>query len=106
MTLFLDNDVPESIVPSLLHLGHEVIRVRDVMPADTPDDKVFTEAARRQLVLVTCNRDDFIPLASLQVHSGLIVLVRRRNRIGEAAALIRLIELAGDEGLAGNINFA
>lgn len=43
MTLFLDNDVPESIVPALLHLGHEVIR---------------------------------------------------------------LIELAGDEGLADNINFA
>lgn len=106
MTLFLDNDVPESIVPATLHLGHEVIRVRDVMSADAPDEVVFAEAARRQLVLVTCNRDDFLPLASRQPHSGLIVLVRRRSRIAEAAALIRLIEQAGEAGLMANINFA
>lgn len=49
MTFFLDNDVPETIVPALLHLGHEVIRVRDVMPPDTPDEIVFGEAARRKL---------------------------------------------------------
>lgn len=88
MTLFLDNDVPESVVPGLLHLGHEVIRVRDVMQPDTPDAVVFAEAVRRKLVLVTCNRDDFLQLAATQpLHAGLNVRVRRRNRIAEAAAL-------------------
>ncbi len=104
--MFLDNDVPESVVPSLRHLGHDVIRVRDVMQPDSPDTEVFAEAVRRKRVLVTCNRDDFLPLATTQPHTGLIVLVRRRSRIAEAAALIRLIEQAGEQGLHTNINFA
>jgi len=58
------------------------------------------------LVVITCNRDDFIPLASSRAHSGLLILIRRRSRILERAKLLRLLESAGQSGLAGNINFA
>jgi hypothetical protein len=56
--------------------------------------------------LVTCNRDDFIELAQRQPHHGIIVIVRRRTRAAERAALFRLLERAGESGLKGNINFA
>ena len=45
-------------------------------------------------------------LAQSQPHHGLIVLFRRKSRAAERAALIRLLEKAGEQGLAQNINFA
>jgi hypothetical protein len=56
--------------------------------------------------LVTCNRDDFISLGSQRPHSGIIIVVRRRSRAPERAALLALIERATEAGLPGNINFA
>ena len=52
------------------------------------------------------HRDDFIVLATQQTHHGIIVIVRRRTRALERAALFRLLERAGEAGLTGNINFA
>ena len=66
----------------------------------------WTYAAANRLLLITCNRDDFIPLARSRTHFGLIVLIRRRSRIVECANLLRLLNSAGESGLAGNINFA
>lgn len=54
----------------------------------------------------TCNRDDFLAIAQKVAHAGLIVLIRRRTRVQERAALVRLLDGAGDAGLRGNINFA
>jgi hypothetical protein len=56
--------------------------------------------------LLTCNRDDFIQVATRQAHHGIIVIVRRRTRAAERAALLRLLERAGEAGLMSNINFA
>lgn len=39
-------------------------------------------------------------------HVRIVVIVRRRTRVAEKAALFRLIEQAGEVGLANNINFA
>ena len=58
------------------------------------------------LLLVTCNRDDFLALASEQPGAGLIVLIRRRTRQAECAHLLALLTRAGEDGLHGNINFA
>jgi len=55
---------------------------------------------------VTCNRDDFIDLARRQPHHGIVILVRRKTRAAERAALFRLLERAGASGLENNINFA
>jgi hypothetical protein len=35
-----------------------------------------------------------------------VIVIRRRSRAAERAALLRLVEGAGPEGLRGNINFA
>jgi hypothetical protein len=36
----------------------------------------------------------------------MIILIRRKSRAQERAALIRLLDKAGESGLRGNINFA
>jgi predicted nuclease of predicted toxin-antitoxin system len=102
----LDNDVPDVVARVLVQAGHDVLLLRSVMPERSSDPVVFDHAVANGLLLITCNRDDFIPLARARTHSGLIVLIRRRSRIAECANLLRLLDSAGESGLTGNINFA
>jgi predicted nuclease of predicted toxin-antitoxin system len=102
----LDHDVPEDLTYLLRELGHDVVRLRDVLESESADSLVLQFAHEHSCVLVTCNRDDFIELAQDQPHHGIVVIIRRRTRAAERAALFRLLERAGETGLQGNINFA
>ena len=106
MRFLLDHDVPDTIAGVLARAGHEVNLLRNVLPVDTKDFQVLALASQRDLVLVTCNRDDFLKLASKQPHAGIIIIVRRRTRAAECAAVLRLLRAAGDSGILGSINFA
>ena len=106
MRFLLDHDVPERIADMLRQAGHSVLILREVLPKDTVDKDVLRYAHEHEIILITCNRDDFLSLCRHHNHSGVIVLIRRRSRIAECAALLRLIERAGVTGLTGNINFA
>lgn len=106
MRFVLDQDVPAEIGRVLAQAGHEVVFVGNVLSATAPDKEVFAYAAEHDLVLITCNRDDFIPLARTRRHAGLIVVIRRNTRIMECAKVLRLLSAAGENGIAGNINFA
>ena len=106
MKFLLDHDVPEDLTYLLEELGHEFLRLRDVLPHEAEDSLVVQFAHGQGCLLITCNRDDFIELAAKQPHRGIIVIVRRRTRAAERAALLRLLEGAGETGLEGNINFA
>ena len=81
MLFLLENDVPEVVARVLMEVGHDVLLLRNVLPKRSPDTAVLDYAAANGLLLITCNRDDFIPLARARTHSGLIVLIRRRSRI-------------------------
>jgi len=85
MTFLLDHDVPAEIDRILVHAGHQVTRLTEVLPATSADAKVLQFAMAQQLILVTCNRDDFLHLARLGSHAGIIILIRRRTRIMECA---------------------
>jgi predicted nuclease of predicted toxin-antitoxin system len=102
----LDQDVPEDLSYLLRELGHEVSPLRDVMSADAPDLAVLQFASDNQAVLLTCNRDDFVQLSDHHPHYGIIIVIRRRTRAAERAALFRLLERAGESGLLHNVNFA
>jgi len=102
----LDNDVPDTVGRVLAEAGYEVSLLRDVIAPRSSDSAVLDYAVAHELMLITCNRDDFIPLARERTHAGLIVLIRRRSRITECANLLRLVGSATESGLAGNINFA
>ena len=106
MRFLLDHDVPDDIQFSLDALGHEVLKLRSLLPVTAPDADVLRLATERGCVLITCNRDDFLALAAQIYHGGLVVLIRRRSRAHERAALVRLLDQAGESGLRGNINFA
>jgi predicted nuclease of predicted toxin-antitoxin system len=106
MTFFLDNDVPDDLTYSLRTLGHEVVLLRDVLPVTAEDDTVLKYAAERGYVVITCNRDDFVAEAQNVTHAGIILVFRRKTRTAERAALINLLDRAGEAGITGNINFA
>lgn len=52
-----DNCVPDSIGNYLRRRGHDVARVRDVMPADSPDPVVAEAAMQSGRVLISWDRD-------------------------------------------------
>lgn len=106
MKFLLDHDVPELVAEVLDRHRYEVVRLRNVMPMDTTDCDVLAYADENKLIVVTCNRDDFLGLARSLPFTGLIILIRRESRNAEGTALLRLIERAGETGLLGNINFA
>lgn len=106
MIFFFDHDVPEDAAFALEAMGHQVVRLRQVLPTTTTDDEVFRYANENDYILVTCNRDDFLSLIGETPFSGLIVLVRRPRRALERAALVQLIERVGEAGLRGAIHFA
>lgn len=106
MKFLLDHDVPEDLSYLLEQLGHEVTLLREAFPENASDEAVLLLAYERDCVLLTCNRDDFLNLATRKPHHGIVVVIRRRTRAAERAALFRLLERAGDAGLRNNINFA
>jgi predicted nuclease of predicted toxin-antitoxin system len=106
VTFFFDHDVADEVAQMLRYWEHDVILLRQVLPVTAKDSDVFAYACDHGVLMVTCNRDDFLELTAGRKHPGLIILIRRRTHQAEAAHLLRLIENAGEEGLRGNINFA
>jgi len=68
---FLDHDVPAEVARVLRQEGHEVIELREVLSVLATDSAVFDYARENQLLLITCNRDDFLPLASGSSNPGI-----------------------------------
>jgi predicted nuclease of predicted toxin-antitoxin system len=83
-----------------------VTKLREVSAVTATDEDVLRLAAEKDCLLITCNRDDFLNAAATIQHLGIIIMVRRRSRALERAALIRLLDTAGETGLCRNINFA
>ena len=106
MTFLFDDDVPDDLSHLLKHVGHRVTFLREVLPRDTPDAAVLDHAVQHGFILLASSRDDFVTLGSEPPHHGIVIVIRRRSRAQERAALLRLLERATETGLANNINFA
>lgn len=106
MKFLLDHDVPDDLSYLLDQLGHDVTLLRRALPGDSLDEAVLQFAYERGCVLLTCNRGDFLQLATAKPHHGIVIVIRRRTRADERAALFRLLERAGESGLRNNVNFA
>ena len=57
ISFLTDNDVPDSVGDMLRTLGHDVVRVRDVMAADATDPVVAAAAIQASRILVSWDRD-------------------------------------------------
>ncbi len=106
MKFLFDHDVPDDLAFCLEALGHEVVKLRQLRPSTATDEEVLRFASQQGCILVTCNRDDFLRVAQQISHSGIIILIRRKSRAAERAAVLRLLDSAGEQGLRGNVNFA
>lgn len=104
MKFLLDHDVPEDLRYLLEQLGHEVVLLRLALREDESDEAVLQFAYQQECLLLTCNRDDF--LVAREPHHGIVIVIRRRTRAAERAALLRLLDSAGESGLRNNITFA
>jgi hypothetical protein len=103
---FLDNDVPDQVGWVLRRESHSVLRLREVMPRWTADAEALFYCLENQLILITCNRKDYLDLCASRDHYGVIIVNRRERRSSEAAAVLKLVRRAGESGLVRNINFA
>lgn len=106
MKFLLDQDVPDDLSYLLQQLGHDVTLLRKALPGNSSDEAVLQFAHQHGCLLLTCNRDDFLHLATTTPHHGIVIVIRRRTRAEERAALFRLLERAGETGLRNNVNFA
>jgi len=106
MTFLLDHDTPDDIAYSLLALGHQAVHVREALSPHASDEQILGHAHTHGWVVITCNRDDYLALVKSHRHAGVILLIRRRTRVAERAALVQLLDKAGDSGIANNVNFA
>lgn len=107
MKFLCDHDVATDVARVLRTRGYEVIELREVLPPDTPDEAVWAHARAHGLILITCNRADFLALAQgTETYPGLILLFRRKTHQAEAGHLLTLLKNAGEQGLTNNINFA
>ena len=86
MKFLLDHDVPDDLSYLLEQLGHEVMLLRKALPGDASDEAVLQLAHERDCILLTCNRGDFLNLASTKLHHGVIIVVRPRIRGDERVA--------------------
>jgi predicted nuclease of predicted toxin-antitoxin system len=102
----MDEDVPIEAARCLRQAAHEVLLVADALGIRTDDADVWRHAVQTQFIVVTCNRQDFLPLAGTEPATGLIILIRRRTRQAECSHLLQLVASAGETGLKCNINFA
>ena len=107
MNFLLDHDVPADLAVALRTVGHEAIRSIEVLPPNASDAEVWAHGCAHELIVITCNRDDYLALArTSDTYPGLIIVNRRRTRQAEASHVLTLLKKAGEQGLANNINFA
>ena len=106
MTFFLDQDVSDDLAHWFRHRGLSVTCLREVLPTTTTDSDAWQWARAHSAVFVSCNRNDVLALQLEGEHPGIVILVRRRTRQAEIAAMQKLLAGAGEQGLANNINFA
>jgi predicted nuclease of predicted toxin-antitoxin system len=106
VNFLLDHDVPVELGRMLRLKGHHVEVLKEVLDRTTEDLKVLRYACQRELVVITCNRGDFLRLAATESHAGIMILVRRKSRVAECARLLRLLERAEESGITQNVNFA
>ncbi len=61
LRFFADHCIPNSVIKGLLDGGHEVLRLRDYIPIESPDPIVIATAQELDSILISLN-GDFTPL--------------------------------------------
>lgn len=67
LKFFADHCVSNSVIQYLRDAGHEVLRLKDHMPTDSPDSVVISKAYKLDAILVSLNGD----FADIRLSFGL-----------------------------------
>lgn len=91
LRLFADHCVSNFIVQTLHNAGHEVLRLRDHIPVDSPDHGVIATAQELGAILISLNGDfadivayppaDYAGIVALQVRNRPEAIPRLMNRL-------------------------
>jgi hypothetical protein len=106
LKFLLDHDVPDALSYLLEQLGHDVTLLRNALPGDSSDEVVLQFAHDRGLPAINLQQGRLSPSRDHQATSWHVIVIRRRTRADERAALFRLLELASQHGLRNNVDFA
>jgi predicted nuclease of predicted toxin-antitoxin system len=80
LRLFTDHCVPMEIVHGLRADGHDVVMLREAMPAGSPDHQVIGMALRENRILLSLN-GDFMDIVSYPpAHYNGIIAIQLHNR--------------------------
>ncbi|MDZ7691366.1 MAG: DUF5615 family PIN-like protein [Balneolaceae bacterium] len=91
MKFFADHCVPSSVITKLQNKGHEVLVLKDYLPADAQDSLVIEKAGQLGSLLISLNRDfSDITRYFLSDYDGIIALQIRYRPEAISAILDRL----------------
>jgi len=57
LRFFVDQCISNYIIQSLKDAGHEVFRLRDYLPTNSPDQMVISKAQKLDAILISLNGD-------------------------------------------------
>ena len=80
LRFFADHCVPSSVVQTLQEADHEVLRLRDVIPPDSPDQLVISKAQESDAILLSLN-GDFSDIVTYPpaMYKGIVALLVRNH---------------------------
>jgi len=90
MKLLADLHIAPATVNFLRSLGHDAVRVSDLMPANSPDAEIVAEAARQDRVILTQDLD-FSAIVALGrfAHPSILSLRLSSSRIEHVNAVLK-----------------
>ena len=80
LRFFADHCVPNAVAETLEGEGHEVLRLRNHLPTDAPDEVVIATAQERGCILVSLNGDFSDIVSYPPANYGGIIALQVRNR--------------------------
>ncbi len=83
LRFFADHCVPSSVIQTLQEADHEVLRLRDVIPPDSPDQLVISKAQEFEAILLSLNGDfsDIVTYPPARYKGIVSLLVRNHPEI-------------------------
>ncbi len=92
LRFFADHCIPNFVIQGLLDAGHEVLRLKDYIPIESPDPIVIATAQRLDLILVSLD-GDFIDKLNYppENYKGIIALQVKNHPEIIPQLMVRLI---------------
>jgi predicted nuclease of predicted toxin-antitoxin system len=80
LRFFADHCIPSSVIRMLSNAGHDVFRLRDHTPTDSPDSAVIEKAQEIEAILISLNGDfsDIVTYPAAK-YKGIIALQVRNH---------------------------